>query len=74
MTIRYLIVLYDEIIRFTISAAKYIRKQDHIKNCLRKNLTPIHLWIDNDDLAVFTPNGYRETHVLAIELMQPTYV
>ncbi len=41
---------------------------------LKKNFTPIHSWIDNYDLAVFTSNGYRETHALAIERMQPTDV
>ncbi len=67
-----LIVPYDDFKRFIISAAKYIREHDHIKNGLRKNFTPIHSWIDNYDLAGFTHNGHRETYAVAIELMQLT--
>ena len=61
---------YDEVLRFRASAAKYVSTLDMIGTELRPDGPEIQSWIDNYDLQVFTPNGNRETHALAIELTQ----
>ena len=64
------IVTYDEVRRFKISAAKYVGEKGFNDRGLTPKGGTIGPWIDNYDLNVFTPNGRRETHALAIEFTQ----
>lgn len=61
---------YDEVLRFRKSAAKMTAETtqpyEHILNA--DGL--ISTWFDNFDLQVFTPNGNRETHCMAVEFTQ----
>ena len=61
---------YDEIVRFRKSVATYTANQPYTFRGLKTNGGTIGSWVDNYDLNVFTPNGCRETHALAIELTQ----
>ena len=63
-------VSYDEVLRFRQSAAYYTGNQEILSGNLRPNGGPISAWIDNFDLKLFTPNGMRETHCLAIQFSQ----
>jgi len=62
---------YDEVLRFKVSAAKFIGEQDYTKQLgLKKDSNPISHWYDNYDLRVYTPNGLKECHGMAVEHMQ----
>ena len=64
------IVSYDELQRFRKSASKYVGGNTNILHeamGLRREVGPIFGWFDNLDLLVSTPNGRRETHVMAHE-------
>ena len=63
-------VSYDEVLRFRQSSAYYTGNQEILSGNLRHNGGPISDWIDNFDLKIFTPNGMRETHCLAIQFSQ----
>ena len=67
------IVSYDEIIRFRKSAAKFVGDRSSILHQamgLSRRVGPIFGWFDNLDLLVSTPNGRRDTHVMAHEFQQ----
>lgn len=67
------IVSYDEVIRFRKSAAKFVGDKStvlHQAMGLTRRIGPIFGWFDNLDLLVSTPNGRRETHVMAHEFQQ----
>ena len=63
-------VTYDEVLRFRTSAALYTGSQPYTFRGLKKEEGTLGSWVDNYDLNVFTPNGCRETHALAIEITQ----
>ena len=65
---------YWEVLRFKDSAALYLCKQEETVygSSLRQGGSPISAWFDNYDLQVWTPNGRRETHSMAIEFTQPS--
>ena len=75
---------YCEVLRFRKSAAKYVcenSEEYHKVLGLERRNGPICSWCDNYDLVVFTPNGRRSTHAMAIEFTHhpsstpnPTYV
>jgi hypothetical protein len=68
------ITTYDEVLRFRTSVAKCVGEQDYTARGLAKNGGTISAWCDNYDLNVFTPNGKRETHAMAVEFTQhPTF-
>ena len=55
------------------SAAKYVcenSEEYHKVLGLERRNGPICSWCDNYDLVVFTPNGRRSTHAMAIEFTQ----
>lgn len=61
---------YDEVLRFRKSAAKVTAEDSNI---YKNVMTPeglISTWFDNFDLQVFTPNGNRESHCMAVEFIQ----
>uniref|UniRef100_UPI00358E0907 uncharacterized protein n=1 Tax=Myxine glutinosa TaxID=7769 RepID=UPI00358E0907 len=63
-------VSYDEVIRFRKSAAKFVGDNTtllHQAMGVTRRVGPIFGWFDNFDLQVSTPNGCRETHVMAHE-------
>ena len=69
------IVSYDEVIRFRKSAAKFVGDSDrssilHQAMGLSRRVGPIFGLFDNLDLLVSTPNGRRDTHVMAQEFEQ----
>ena len=67
------IVSYDEVIRFRKSAASFVCNKSsdlHQAMGLHRRVGPIFGWFDNFDLLVSTPNGRRETHVMAHEFQQ----
>ena len=69
------IVSYDEVIRFRKSTAKFVGDSDrssilHQAMGLSRRVGPIFGWFDNLDLLVSTPNGRRDTHVMAQEFQQ----
>ena len=69
------IVSYDEVIRFRKSAAKFVGDSDrnnilHQAMGLSWRVWPIFGLFDNLDLLVSTPNGRRDTHVMAQEFEQ----
>ena len=67
------IVSYDEVIRFRKSAAKFVGDKSsvlHQAMGLTRRVGPILGWFDNLDLHICTPNGRRETHVIAHEFQQ----
>jgi len=66
-------VTYDEVMRFRTSVAKYSANQSVIQG-LNPDGLPVNSWFDNYDLNIFTPNGKRETHAMAIEFMQQQQV
>jgi len=61
---------YDEVLRFKTSVAKFIGQQEITFRGLNLNGGTVMAWMDNYDLNVFTPNGMRETHAMAIEFTQ----
>ena len=63
---------YEEVLRFRDSAAKYTADEGFTAQGLKRDGKPISAWIDNYDLQVYTPNGNRETHALAVEFTQPS--
>ena len=61
---------YDEVLRFRKSASKFVGDNTnrlHVAMGLHRGVGPIFGWFDNFDLLVSTPNGRRETHVMAHE-------
>ena len=67
------IVTYDEVLRFRKSAAKFVGDKSvelHRAMGLVRRVGPIFGWFDNLDLLVSTPNGRRDTHVMAHEFQQ----
>lgn len=67
------IVSYDEVLCFRKSAAKFVDdKSDEIHQAmgLVQRVGPILGWFDNLDLWVSTPNGLRDTYVMAHEFQQ----
>ena len=66
-------VSYDEVIRFRKSAAKFVGDRSSIlyqAMGLSLRVGPIFGWFDNLDLLVSTPNGCRDTNVMAQEFQQ----
>ena len=66
---------YDEVIRLRKSAAKFVGDSDrnnilHQAMGLSWRVWPIFGLFDNLDLLVSTPNGRRDTHVMAQEFEQ----
>ena len=61
---------YDEVRRYRKSAAKLTGEQDFTFRGLFNDGGLISSWCDNFDLQVYTPNGCRETHSMAIEFTQ----
>ena len=64
------IVSHDEVIRFRKSAAKLVGDSDrsnilHQAMGLSRRVGSIFGWFDNLDLLVSTPNGRRDTDVMA---------
>ena len=64
------IASYDEVLRFRKSAAKMTAEQDLTFRGLYNDMGLISSWFDNFDLQIYTPNGCRETHSMAIEFTQ----
>ena len=64
------ICTYDEVRRFRKSVAAYTTEQGIQCQGLDANRGPVYGWFDNYDLNVFTPNGKRETHAMAVEFSQ----
>ena len=69
------IVSYDDVIRFRISAAKFVGDNDrssilHQAMGVSRRVGPIFGWFDNMDLLTSTPNGRRDTHVMVQEFQQ----
>ena len=61
-------VSYDEVLWFRKSAAKYVTDNAmtlHQMMGLSRSVRLVFGWYDNFDLSVSTPNGRRETHVMA---------
>ena len=61
-------VSYDEMLRFRKSCATFVAGNTsllHQAMGLTRRVGPIFGWFDNLDLLVSTPNGRRETHVMA---------
>ncbi|MES9884496.1 MAG: hypothetical protein ABW185_26930, partial [Sedimenticola sp.] len=63
-------VSYDEVLRFRTSVAIYTGNQPYTFRGLSENDGKLASWVDNYDLNIFTPNGCRETHALAVEVTQ----
>ena len=61
---------YDEVKRFRKSAAKMTSEEPFTFRGLHTDAGLISAWCDNYDLQVYTPNGCRETHAMAIEVTQ----
>ena len=61
---------YDEVRRYRKSAAKMTGEQDFTFRGLLNDGGLISSWCDNFDLQVYTPNGCRETHSMAVEFTQ----
>ena len=64
------ICTYDEVRKFCKSVAAYRTEQGIQCQGLDANRGPVYGWFDNYDLNVFTPNGKRETHAMAVEFSQ----
>ena len=64
---------YDEVLRFKKSAAKKTAQNTDIYKDMLHSDGLISAWFDNFDLKVFTPNGTRETHCMAVEFTQPLH-
>ena len=67
-------VTYDEVLRFRTSAAIFTGKQPYTFRGLKRDDGILSSWVDNYDLNVFTPNGYRESHALVVQVTQQTQV
>ena len=68
-----IVASYDEVLRFRKSAGKYVCEHSaeyHQVLGLERRIGPIFSWCDNYDLVVFTTNGRRATHAMAIEFTQ----
>lgn len=63
-------VTYDEVLRCRTSIAKLVGETDFTERDAMTKNTPICAWFDNYDLNIYTPNGTRETHAMAVEFMQ----
>ncbi len=63
-------VFYDKVLRFRVTVAKYCGKRQYISRELRMNGAQIGSWINNYNLHIYTSNGKRETHAMAIEFTQ----
>ena len=61
---------YDEVLRYRKSAAKMTMERDFTFRDLLNDGGLISSWCDNFDLQVYTPNGCKETHSMAIEFTQ----
>ena len=61
---------YDEVRRYRKSAAKMTAEHDFTFRGLVNDGGLISSWCDNFDLQVYTPNGCRETHAMAVEFTQ----
>ena len=61
---------YDEVQRYRKSAAKMTAEHDFTFRGLVNDGGLISSWCDNFDLQVYTPNGCRETHAMAVEFTQ----
>ena len=61
---------YDEVRRFRKSAASFTCNEEFQLQGLLDGNGLISAWCDNFDLNVFTPNGMRETHSMAVEFVQ----
>lgn len=66
------IASYDEVLRFRKSAAIMTGESEYAHRDLVNDSGLISCWCDNFDLQVYTPNGCRETHAMAIEFVQHT--
>ena len=66
------IASYDEVLRFRKSAAIMTGESEYAHRDLFDDSGLISCWCDNFDLQVYTPNGCRETHAMAIEFVQHT--
>jgi len=66
-------VTYDEVMRFRTSVAKYSANQSVMQG-LNPDGLPVNSWFDNYDLNIFTSNGKRETHAMAIKFTQQLQV
>ena len=66
-------VTYDEVMRFRTSVAKYSANQSVVQG-LNPHGLPVSSRFDSYDLNIFTPNGKRESHAMAIEFMQQQQV
>ena len=64
------IASYDEVKRYRKSAAKLTGEQNFTFRGLLNDEGLISSWCDNFDLQVYTPNGCKETHSMAIEFME----
>ena len=62
-------VTYDEVMRFRKSVAVHTASHTSVRQ-LPSSEVPASGWFDNFDLNIFTPNGRRETHAMAIEFTQ----
>ena len=62
-------VTYDEVLRFRKSVAVHTASHTFATQ-LPSTEVPASGWFDNYDLNIFTPNGRRETHAMAIEFTQ----
>ena len=62
---------YDEIRRFRKSAAVHTSENEYsIKEFVEDGDGLVATWIDNFDLNIFSPNGMKQTHVMAVEILQ----
>ena len=61
---------YDEVKRFRKSAALHACESKLQLQTLLDEDGLVSTWCDNFDLNIFTPNGMRETHSMAIEFVQ----
>lgn len=61
---------YDEVRRFRKSAALLACNDNFQIQSLLNEDGLVSTWCDNFDLNVFTPNGMRETHSMAVEFVQ----
>ncbi len=65
-----ILVIYDEVLRFRVTVAKYFGERQYISRELRMYGAQIGSCINNYNLHTYTPNGNRETHAIAIAFTQ----
>ena len=63
---------YTEVLRFRSSVAIYTGEKHLEYESLSPDRWLVSAWFDNYNLNVYTPNGKRETHAMAIEFIQHT--